>query len=354
MRSRWLTPLVGVVCLVSSTSCSAPAKGGLVLAISTDMQTPKDISVISVFVTTDSVVKFDYVARVLPGGTVALPATLALVEPDNPNAQVRIRVIGFQEQNARVLRDVRTTVPHARTSLLRLPLDFLDDGSGKGMLTADLLPGPSGAPEGTSTFDPDMIQSSCDFSQGETSIDGLCASANVDSSSLPDYDPSEVYGAGPLLANGAPSTCFDAAACFAGATAVQVDSRTCSFPLPAGATASSLNVAIVTPDTGECLSAGCFVPLDNDVTHGWIVLGGTVNLLPNLCARLNADASLHVYAATGACPAKTPSDPLCESGAESGDDGGGGASSSGGLGGSSGGGATDSGDVVRDGGGGGG
>src|SRR5258708_10083298 len=99
-------------------SCSAPSKGALVLAISTDMQAPKDVNVVSVFITSSSVVKFDYLGRVLPDGTVALPATLAIVEPDDPTAELRIRVTAFQNQTARVLRDVQTTVPHQRTALL--------------------------------------------------------------------------------------------------------------------------------------------------------------------------------------------------------------------------------------------
>src|ERR1700722_9532990 len=94
--------------LVLASGCSATPKGSLMLAISTDMQTPKDISIVSIFVSEGSTVKFDYVGRVLPNGTVSLPSTLALVEPEDPNAQIQIRVIGFNEQTPRVLRDVET------------------------------------------------------------------------------------------------------------------------------------------------------------------------------------------------------------------------------------------------------
>src|SRR5580700_11605132 len=143
-RGRPLARLlrVGAGCLAAAASCSAPGKGALMLAISTDMQTPKDLDVVSVFVESGGVVKFDYLGRVLPDGTLTLPSTLAIVQPENPNAQVHIRVTAFQTQgtqeNARVLRDVLTTVPTAGTALLRLPLDFLDDGSGQGTLPAQL------------------------------------------------------------------------------------------------------------------------------------------------------------------------------------------------------------------------
>ncbi len=114
-RGRTALVVPAVACLTLPLACSAPSKGGLMLAISTDMQTPKDVNVVSVFISTNGTPKLDYLGRVLPDGTVALPATIAVVEPDSPNAEVRIRVIGFQEQKARVLRDVLTTVPHEKS-----------------------------------------------------------------------------------------------------------------------------------------------------------------------------------------------------------------------------------------------
>src|SRR5258708_24963451 len=107
--------------LAIGASCSSPGKGSLVLAISTDMQTPKDIDIVSVFVSTNGVPKLDFLGRVTPDGTVALPSTLAILEPDDPSSQVRIRVTAFQEQKARVLRDVVTPVPHEPPALLRVP-----------------------------------------------------------------------------------------------------------------------------------------------------------------------------------------------------------------------------------------
>src|SRR5580700_10981202 len=99
---------------ISFAACSAPSKGALILAISTDMQAPKDIDVVSLYIVTNGVVKFDYMGRVLPDGTVSLPSTLALVEPEVLDAPVSIRVTAFQTQpdgsaKARVLRDVLTT-----------------------------------------------------------------------------------------------------------------------------------------------------------------------------------------------------------------------------------------------------
>jgi hypothetical protein len=286
------------------------------LAISTDMQTPKDIDVVSVFITTDGAPRFNYLGRVLPDGTVALPATIAIVEPQSPGARVRIRVVGFREASARVLRDVVTTVPHGQTALLRLPLSFLDDGSATGTIPANLVPlGPGGAPEGDTTFDPTdptRITSRCDFAKGLTSVHGKCASAAVDSSKLPAYAAGEVYGDGGLQASGAPTSCFDVQTCFQGATpAANVDTRACSFPLPPGVDPATLNLALATPTTGACLASGpCYVPLVNDASDGWTVQGSTVTMPAGVCAKLGGGVTLAV--SSGACAAEAASEPVCE------------------------------------------
>jgi hypothetical protein len=156
------------------------------------------------------------------------------------------------------------------------------------------------------------MASRCDFDKGLTSVDGACVSAAVDSSKLQAFAADEVYGDGGLLANGAPASCFDVQACFAGATAVAgLDTGTCTFPLPAGVTPSTLNLALVTPATGACLAPGaCYVPLVNDATAGWTVRGGTVTMPTGVCAKLGAGVTLSL--ATGTCPAQTASDPVCE------------------------------------------
>jgi hypothetical protein len=297
-------------------ACSAPSKGALILAVSTDMRTPKDINVVSLLITSNGVPKFDYLGRVLPDGSVALPATLAIVEPDEPNAQIRIRVTAFQDANARVLRDVLTTVPHQTTSLLRLPLSFLDDGSGTGTIPAALVPTPNGTPDGDTTFDPidpvTGIKSSCDFTLFQTSINGTCADARIASSTLPVYTQEAVYGTGSILANGAPSSCFDAGTCFAGAVQVTgLVMQGCSAPVPQGLDAASLNVALVTASTGECLAPGqCYVPLESDASTGFTVSGGMIHMVDGVCAKVQAGARL--FAASSACPSKVPSNPLCE------------------------------------------
>ena len=189
----------------------------------------------------------------------------------------------------------------------------MDDESATGAIPTNLVPlGPAGAPEGDTTFDPTTaIASRCDFTKQMTSINGACVSAVIDPATLPTYDPSQVYGDGGLQANGAPTSCFDVAACLRDAVpAPAVNTTTCSFTLP-GANSSTLNLALVTPSTGACLAPNeCFVPLDADTTDGWRVSGGTVQLLSGVCARLANGEQL--YLTEGACAAKRPSLPVCE------------------------------------------
>jgi formylglycine-generating enzyme required for sulfatase activity len=331
------------VSVVASSGCSATPKGSLMLSMSTDMQTPKDVDVVSVFIETDGVAKFDYLGRVLPDGTLLLPSTLALVQPDNPNAQVHIRVTAFQTQgtqeNARVLRDVLTTVPTARTALLRLPLDFLDDGSGQGVLQPQYVPeGVDSAPDGLTEFDPTTIASSCDPMQlcktgnanCQTMVNGVCGAAVVESSTLPTYADGLVFGDGGTAAS---PTCFDVQGCFAGATPIAgVGGRVCSFTLPGSATGSSsagsqsssgstatLNFALVTQSAGACLvSGGCYVPLPNDPKEGWTLQGNTVQLAQGVCNKLGSTVTLAM--SSGTCATDTTSQPVCEpTGADAGE-----------------------------------
>src|SRR6185369_15636237 len=125
--------------IIGEVGC-AEQKGGLMLAVSTDMKAPKDVSIVSVTISTNNKLKHNFIGRVTPDGEVKLPATLAIAEPDDRNASIRIRVVAFQERKPRVLRDVRTSIPHGgRVALLRIPMNFVDDGSGQGQLPKEIF-----------------------------------------------------------------------------------------------------------------------------------------------------------------------------------------------------------------------
>jgi hypothetical protein len=319
---RPLVRLIGLAAasLVAAASCSSPSKGSLVLAISTDMQTPKDIDVVSVFISTNSVPKLDFLGRVAPDGTVAMPSTLAILEPDDPNAQVRIRVTAFLQQKARVLRDVVTTVPHERTALLRVPLSFLDDGTASGTLPSQFVPGLAGGPkDGETQFDPTdplMIQQvGCNFLSGETSVAGSCVKATVDSTKLVDYGTALVYGDG---GSAGKPTCFPVGSCYSkGApidptTIVTAADGSCSFPLTPNESGDSWNCALATTDgTGQCVAGKCFVPLESDPGEGFAIQPGkAVVMVPGVCKKLKQGAMLYVDRSS--CATKVEAAPVCE------------------------------------------
>ena len=100
---------------------------------------------------------------------------------------MRIRVIAFHETKAQVLRDVLTTVPHQRTAILRIPMDFHDEGSVTGSLPPQYLPDETAVHDGPTQFapaDPTVIVPTCDFTKGLTMVNGVCQDATIDSSNL--------------------------------------------------------------------------------------------------------------------------------------------------------------------------
>jgi hypothetical protein len=304
----------------------AEKKGALILAINTDMKAPKDVNAVSVTISTDGVVKHSFIGRVTPQGEVLLPATLAIVEPDNKSASIRVRVMAFQERKPRVLRDVRTTIPTGgRTALLRIPLNFVNDNSAVGApLPSGVVPAPIPGTEGppvdggtssgdlpsTGVADFDFVgayQPPCPDPKNQTIIDGECKDSFVDPATLPDFDAAEV-GDGTNA-----GTCFDLAKCFGAARAVadgELDRNACTFSL-GSLEPARLNLALVTPDTGDCLQPGqCYVPLERGPA-GWQATNGRAQLPPFVCKLLTGKSLQLVVESDGACAAKEERDAIC-------------------------------------------
>jgi hypothetical protein len=122
-RLAWLAFVVSLVaaCAAGLWSCSSDP-GYLVVAITTDLQTPKDVDAVAVVVSAGGVTKYAYLGYPGPQGTMVLPATLVVEQPRDPGAEVRVRVVGFRRGDARIVRDAVTTVPSSRGALLRVPL----------------------------------------------------------------------------------------------------------------------------------------------------------------------------------------------------------------------------------------
>jgi hypothetical protein len=90
---------------------------------------------------------------------------------------------------------------------------------------------------------------------------------------------------------------------------VTVDRTTCVIHLN-GSSADRLNLALVTPDTGECLRPGeCYVPIDRGAS-GWQEQNGVVQLPKYVCALLNGK-NLRLATSSDVCAAKEEKNPIC-------------------------------------------
>ena len=86
---------------------------------------------------------------------------------------------------------------------------------------------------------------------------------------------------------------------------VQVDGIQVFFAQLNGADASQLNLALVTPDTGECIHPNqCYVPLDSG-PGGWHAENGEVKL-PGFVCKLLESKNLQLHHTIG-CAAKKES-----------------------------------------------
>lgn len=292
---------------VACTGETLPFAGALMLSVQTDLSAPKDIAAIGLYITSDGRPIFADTRDVAPSGEVKFPATIAvLADADRPRAVIKIRAIAFKDSgDVRVLRDIITTVPKGRTALLRAPLLWINEGSGTGKrqeLVASLRT-LDDTPDGFT-----RITSACP--EGQTFLEGECGDANVDSSTLPDYEERDVFGGGDAQGNG--GRCFDVLACFGSASAVTVDAPTCSAGLSGvDPNDPNLSFAVSLPaaaGTGECAGGTCLVPLDKGT--GWRPGGAGVTFPRALCARLASGAALGVVRTT-ACAAKDQATPSC-------------------------------------------
>jgi len=291
--------LAALAVVLGAPSCKTPPSGQIMLAVQTDMSLPKDIDTIRILVLRDGKVLYDNKFEKLgESDSVVLPATLGLLAPKDPKDLGRpmtIRVIASRGPDfVRVLREVVTTMPAGRTVTLQVPLQFLCDGSGAVELDA----------HGNAKRDSAgnvVVTSTCP--EGETCIAGSCQDRTVDSATLPDYAPEEVFGGGTGTGDGA---CFDTATCFDGGAEAEVDLVTFEAdPTTCRAKGSGdVNVGLRTQGSGICGAAGCFVALDADGDAGWKQGDGGSILLPAaVCEKLaSGDLAGVVTAEVGSAP----------------------------------------------------
>lgn len=279
---RFVTPLFALLCVASAfAACSDKVNqpGQLMVAVQTDMALPKDVDRVRIEIVSFGQLQFGNEYEVGPAG-LKIPATLGVVAGKNANAPVTIRVIAKKGTEAKVLREVVTTVPTSRTALLRIPIQWL-------------------CFEQNIKQTANQVETTCPTDQ--TCSEGICQDAHVDSSTLPDYAPAEVFGGGSENGDG---QCYDTLSCMNPSQDVQLDAN-CSFAIAGDVT--NLNVALHLPPTGQgiCDSVNCFVPLDGTSATGWKYANGRVTLPRAVCQKkYNVAASLR-------CPTKSEKTPTC-------------------------------------------
>lgn len=274
------------------------------LVFSTDMSVPKDVTSVGLYIFAGGApISFgEYEAVDVGTGNylVRFPSTFAVVSNGKASAPVRVQLVAYRRgpNGAReplVLREAVTTVPTQRVAMLRMPLQWINQG---GIIGQTATPG-------------SLLKSDCP-GDNQGYLDGACGSIEVDVDKLPDFSEAEVFGGGNASGDG--GRCLDLASTFDNATTLPVDLRDCSAPLPADA--STLNLAVEAKANGVCIGPGgappCYVVLDAQpsVGAGWTTNAGRVRFSPGLCRRLERGDALRVVAASG-FPAKTERTPVC-------------------------------------------
>lgn len=275
---------------LSSTSCAF--QGELVVAVQTDMALPKDIDSIQIMVSVLGTLKYDSTFENIGADPAAikLPATLALLGPEQVGDPVKIRVIGRKNGLVRVTRDVVTTVPEGRIVMLPIKLE--------GLCVDFDVEDPT---EHT-------ITSRCQA--GQTCVAGSCLSSDLSPDVLRDFDAADIFGGGTGRGDG---DCFDVTQCFLGAAPLEpLSTSPCTYRAPADTAA--FNVAILTEITGSCGAASCLLALDTNNDTGWRRdEKGNVVLPLGVCDPTLPNAVLGVVYApvTEECRPKTLKLPTC-------------------------------------------
>ena len=287
-RPRALACLfLGATALVACSDERKPELGELMLAVSTDLEVPKDIDELSIEVLTYGAVQFSNAYDLGPPG-LRLPATLGIVAGEDPAAPVTIRVVARRLGVARFLREIVTTVPADRVALLPVSMEWL------------CIDQVEETPDGE-------VTSTCP--SGETCVAGRCTDPALDSNALSDYSPGDVFGGGNEDGGG---ECLDTVACFGTGRTVEVDPDDCTMATPDDAPLHRVNVGLVRPvgTDGICGPEACLVPLSANAEGGWREVEGRIQLAPAVCDRLS-EGEVTAVAVTTACPSKTASVPTC-------------------------------------------
>ena len=281
MRSARMLACVALAVGVACSGEKVPYAGGLMIAVQTDYSVPKDITAVGLYITSDGQPEiFGDTRQVAPNGEVKFPATIAVLAESSAGSGQDPRDSVKDDGEVRVLRDVITTVPKGRTGLLRTPLTWINEGSGKGNRNQLL---------GSASIRP------LDVSDGFIKLTSSCPTSKRRSRataptrmSMPTRCPNTRRRRSSVA--GTPRGTAAAARRPGLLPQLRTPSRStrppARVPFPESMPNNpNLTLAVLLPpakNIGECRADGCLVPLDKGA--GWTIAGPKIQLPPTTAA----------------------------------------------------------------------
>jgi uncharacterized protein YfaP (DUF2135 family) len=281
--------------LISLFGCTEDPKkkGQIMVAVSTDLSIDSDLDRVDVLVERENGEVFNTPIDLYPKeGGLFTPGSYAIVEGETQGESVRVSLIARKGNRARVVRELSTTLPKERISMVNMPIQWLcdDEVADNGKESKCL----SSAKNGDKT---------CSL--------GSCEDLLVKEEDQETYEPETLYGgyASSLEAARA-GACFDVVRCFDGSKRAEIDLDTCRTKRPAGM--KTPNVALIVKDAGHCnpITGICYVALDQSKAYGYTTKDDQIELPKAVCDRLSDGRVLSVVT-TGACDTKTIQTPTC-------------------------------------------
>ena len=268
MRLRVLRPLLALfttgLLAVSAPACSPDPAACLVLAVDTDMTAPTEIVALSIGVYNEKGVTLLSPPQTILDDRAAyqlrFPATLRvdLTTGADTSSDVRVVVIAYageiskpKEWRASVFRDFRATVPTTDARIIHVHLSRLDARTASGTYGI-LQDSPKDVVLATGS-------EACDAQHPPR--DGVCR-APLDYlgdavNKLPPYSAAQIYGGG-SGPDDKGATCWDASACFAGATPLALvdDAAGCAVAIPGTIDLEKMTIGLLRPEPRSTDGAG--------------------------------------------------------------------------------------------------
>jgi len=298
MKRAWLAAL-GIPFLAFACADEVTTRGQLMLVFQTDMRLPEDVDQVRLEISRLGKIEFAQTYEV-GAGAAKMPATLGILGGENAAIPYQIRLMALREGKPEVLRQATTTIPSNRIAQLRMPLYWLCFGESS-----------------VTGATPEAAVNTC--GEGKTCSAGECIADQVDSATLPDYNPRAIFGGSTGDGTGA---CFDVDTCLPSTLqrleplngsvtvgdAAAVES--CAVPKPDVPLSESLNVGIfVRPGGDICSDNGCVIPLDFGDSSGWTLSNDTIRLPQAVCDLANR-GKVDVMVSYG-CNSKVEGVPTC-------------------------------------------